>query len=76
MNKHHTLEIIHMSFSYTYRVNGFTFDWHSHLGPTVLNRHTGEMRNPETICKGHARLWAAVGKFSGLSKDEREDYLV
>lgn len=66
-------KLIHISSSKIYRVNGVTFEWHSYLGPIVLNRHTGKERPFRSIS---CRNWSAVEKFQRMSEDQKDHYRI
>ena len=66
-------KLIHISFTDSFLYKGVTFDWHNYCGPTILNRHNGEARKFENISN---RNWSAVNKFSGMSKEDREQYRI
>lgn len=67
------MDIIHISFCNIFRLGGVTFEWHDYLGPTILSRNTERARKHKNIS---LRNWAAISKFSTLSRGEREAYRV
>jgi hypothetical protein len=56
-----------------YRYKGITFDWHDHLGPIILNRHTWNERPLRSVGR---RQWRLFGKWLSLSEYERELYRI
>ena len=65
--------IIHISISKVYRVGGVTFEWRNYLGPTIINRHTGDMRNIKNVS---LRNWAMINKFCRMSEQEKENHRI
>jgi hypothetical protein len=67
------IKILHVSWANVYLFKGVTIDWHNYLGPTILNRHTGNERNYKNISW---RIWGLVGQFGRLSKEDREQFRI
>lgn len=42
-------KIIHISWANVFMFKGVTIGWHNYLGPTILNRHTGNDKNYKNI---------------------------
>jgi len=55
--------------SATYEYRGYLFEWHSYLGPALLNRRNLSIR--ESVPAG---FWRAMDSFGRLTKEEREQY--
>ncbi len=66
-------KIIHISYASGFRFKGVTFQWHDHLGPTIINRHTENERPCKNIS---LRVWGLITQFSRLTKEQREDYAI
>ena len=67
------MQLIHMSVGKLYRVGGVTFEWHSYLGPVILNRHTEQERQFKNIS---SRNWAMVYKFLKMTTEQREKHRI
>lgn len=52
-----------------YEFEGFLFEWHSYLGPMLVNRRTGEIRDSVD-----AGWYDAMDRFRELSEKEKETY--